>query len=52
MDNLAIFGLIAFILYIVFMFPVKKKDKGVLEIVKQNNAKYFFSALYSQMRFK
>ena len=52
MENLAIIGLILFILYIIFMFPVKKKDKGVVEIVTQNKAKYLFEAFYSQMRFR
>ena len=52
MENLAVFGLIAFILYIVFFYRIRPKDKGVLEYVEQNNAKYFFSALYEQMRFR
>ena len=51
-ENIAIFGLVAFILYIVFMFPIKKKDKGVVEIVTQNKAKYLFEAFYNQMRFR
>ena len=51
-ENLAVFGLIAFILYIVFFYRIKPKDDGIVEIVTRNKARYLISALYNQMRFK
>ena len=50
-ENLAIFGLMLFILYIVFYLPIERRDKSIREVLEENRSKYRLSSWFSQMKF-